>query len=34
MNNLKEILDKIGMYKYTTAILRWEMDTIAPKKFL
>ena len=31
MNNLKEILDKIGMYKYTTAILRWEMDTIAPK---
>lgn len=32
MNNLKEILDKIGMYRYTTAVLRWEMDTIAPKK--
>ena len=31
MNNLKEILDKIGMYKYTTAVLRWEMDTVAPK---
>ena len=31
MNDLIEILDKIGMYKYTSSILRWEMDTVAPK---
>lgn len=35
MDNLKElnkILDKIGSLRYTSSILRWEMDTVAPKK--
>lgn len=32
LDRLKEILDKIGSYKYTIALLRWDMDTTAPKK--
>lgn len=31
MDELKKILDKIASLRYTTSILRWEMDTIAPK---
>ena len=32
MDKLKEILDKIGGYRYLSAMLRFEMDTTAPKK--
>lgn len=35
MNNLdelKKILDKVGYLRYTCSMLRWEMDTVAPKK--
>lgn len=31
LDELKKILDHIGELRYTTSILRWEMDTIAPK---
>ena len=31
LNELKELLSEIGNYRYITTILRWEMDTIAPK---
>ena len=31
LEELKKILDHIGELRYTTSILRWEMDTIAPK---
>lgn len=31
LDELKLVLDKIGALRYTTSILRWEMDTIAPK---
>ena len=32
LNEFKELLSEIGNYRYITTILRWEMDTIAPKK--
>ena len=32
LDEFKDLLDKIGAYRYTTSILRWEMDTIAPNK--
>ena len=32
LDELKELLNKIGNYRYTTSVLRWEMDTVAPKK--
>ena len=31
LDEFKEVLDKIGGLRYTVSILRWEMDTIAPK---
>ena len=31
LDEFKKILDHIGELRYTTSILRWEMDTIAPK---
>lgn len=31
LEEVKEILDKIGSLNYTSSILRWEMDTVAPK---
>ena len=31
LDELKLVLDKVGELRYTTSILRWEMDTIAPK---
>lgn len=31
IDELKIILDKIGALRYTVSILRWEMDTVAPK---
>lgn len=32
IENLKNILDKIGGYRYLSSMLRFEMDTVAPKK--
>ena len=32
LEELKKYLDSIAQFNYTCAILRWEMDTVAPKK--
>ena len=31
-DKLNEYLKKVELYRYTVSMLRWEMDTIAPKK--
>ena len=32
LDEVKQVLDSIGALRYTSSILRWEMDTVAPKK--